>query len=69
MKPKKYQQELKRDPSITNVIFYCRVSTDEQRQSTSVDVQEERLKAYCVFKGYNIIYALEFKDCKEDESA
>ena len=69
MKSKTYKQELKRDPSITNVIIYCRVSTDEQRQGTSVDVQEERLKAYCVFKGYNIIYAPEFKDCKEDESA
>ena len=39
----------------TNVIIYCRVSTDEQRQGTSVDVQEERLKAYCTYKGYNII--------------
>lgn len=35
----------------TNVIIYCRVSTDEQRQGTSVDVQEERLKAYCTYKG------------------
>ena len=52
-----------------NVIIYCRVSTDEQRQGTSVDVQEERLKAYCTFKGYNIITSPEFRDCKEDESA
>ena len=53
----------------TNVIIYCRVSTDEQRQGTSVDVQEERLRAYCIYKGYNIISAPEFLDCKEDESA
>lgn len=53
----------------TNVIIYCRVSTDEQRQGTSVDVQEERLKAYCAYKGYNIINIPEFHDCKEDESA
>ncbi len=53
----------------TNVIIYCRVSTDEQRQGTSVDVQEERLKAYCTYKGYNIINMPEFCDCKEDESA
>lgn len=53
----------------TNVIIYCRVSTDEQRQGTSVDVQEERLKAYCACKGYNIINIPEFHDCKEDESA
>ena len=52
-----------------NVIIYCRVSTDEQRQGTSVDVQEERLKAYCTYKGYNIINIPEFRDCKEDESA
>ena len=53
-----------------NVIIYCRVSTDEQRQGTSVDVQEERLKAYCTYKGYNnIINEPEFMDCKEDESA
>ena len=53
----------------TNVIIYCRVSTDEQRQGTSVDVQEERLKGYCAYKGYNIINIPEFQDCKEDESA
>lgn len=52
----------------TNVIIYCRVSTDEQRQGTSVDVQEERLKAYCTYKSYNIISQPEFMDCKEDES-
>ncbi|MDE6266881.1 MAG: recombinase family protein [Muribaculaceae bacterium] len=49
-------------------MIYSRVSTDEQRQGTSVDVQEERLKDYCAYKGYNIINIPEFQDCKEDES-
>lgn len=53
----------------TNVIIYCRVSTDDQRLGKSVEVQEERLKAYCAYKGYNIINMPEFCDCKEDESA
>lgn len=56
-------------PKETNVIIYCRVSTDEQRQGTSVDVQEQRLKEHCANKGYNIINVPEFQDCKEDESA
>ena len=62
-------KRLDRKPAGTNVIIYCRVSTDEQRQGTSVDVQEERLRAYCIYKGYNIINIPEFNDCKEDESA
>ena len=28
-----------------NVIIYCRVSSDEQAEGTSLDVQEERLRA------------------------
>ncbi len=50
----------------TNVIIYCRVSTDEQRKGTSVEVQEERLREYCKRMGYNII---ELPNFKEDESA
>ena len=38
-----------------NVIIYCRVSSDEQAEGTSLDVQEERLTAYCDRKGYNVI--------------
>ena len=38
-----------------NVIIYCRVSSDEQAEGTSLDVQEERLTRYCDRKGYNII--------------
>ena len=50
----------------TNVIIYCRVSTDEQRKGTSVEVQEERLRVHCKHRGYNII---ELPNFKEDESA
>ena len=49
-----------------NVIIYCRVSTDEQRKGTSVEVQEERLREYCKRMVYNII---ELPNFKEDESA
>ena len=38
-----------------NVIIYCRVSSDEQAEGTSLDVQEERLTAYCERKGYSVI--------------
>ncbi len=38
-----------------NVIIYCRVSSDEQVEGTSLDVQEQSLTRYCERKGYNII--------------
>ncbi len=38
-----------------NVIIYCRVSSDEQAEGTSLDVQEQRLTRYCERLGYNII--------------
>ena len=38
-----------------NAIIYCRVSSDEQAEGTSLDVQEERLTRYCHQRGYNII--------------
>ena len=38
-----------------NVIIYCRVSSDEQAEGSSLDVQEERLTAYCERKGYEIV--------------
>jgi len=47
-----------------NVILYCRVSSDEQAQNSSLDYQEETMREYCRRKQYNII------DCyKEDYSA
>ena len=38
-----------------NAILYCRVSTDEQADSCSLDVQEKYLRAYCGNHGYNIV--------------
>ena len=38
-----------------NVIIYCRVSSDEQAEGTSLDVQEQRLTRFCERLGYNII--------------
>ena len=58
--------KIKENTNQTNVIIYCRVSTDEQRKGTSVEVQEERLREYCKRMGYNII---ELPNFKEDESA
>ena len=46
------------------VLIYCRVSSDEQREGTSLDVQEERLRKYCQVKEYEIIDL----PCREDES-
>ena len=48
-----------------NVIIYCRVSSDEQAEGSSLDVQEERLTAYCERKGYDIVDVPH----REDESA
>jgi DNA invertase Pin-like site-specific DNA recombinase len=50
-----------------NVILYCRVSTDEQADGCSLDVQEERLRTYCNKHEYNIIG--EEQPYKEDFSA
>ena len=38
-----------------NVIIYCRVSSDEQKKGSSLEVQEERLVRECERMGYNII--------------
>ena len=38
-----------------NVIIYCRVSSDEQKKGSSLEVQEERLVRECQRSGYNII--------------
>ena len=50
---------------MTNVILYCRVSTDEQAEKGfSLNYQEESLKRFCEGMGYNIM-----KIYKEDHSA
>ena len=38
-----------------NVILYTRVSTDEQADGCSIEMQERYLNAYCNNRGYNII--------------
>ncbi len=38
-----------------NVIVYCRVSSDEQKDNTSLDFQEEQVKNYCNNRKYNIV--------------
>ena len=38
-----------------NVILYCRVSTDEQAEGCSLDMQERYLRAYCSNHQFNII--------------
>ena len=50
-----------------NVILYCRVSTDEQADGCSLDMQERYLRAYCTNHHYNIIG--EEQPYKEDYSA
>ena len=50
-----------------NVILYCRVSTDEQADGCSLDMQERYLRAYCDNHHYNIIG--EERPYREDYSA
>ena len=44
-----------------NVILYCRVSSDEQAEGTSLDFQERRLREYCGRKSYRVL------DCKRED--
>ena len=50
-----------------NVILYCRVSTDEQVDGCSLDMQERCLRAYCENNHFNIIG--EEQPYKEDFTA
>ncbi len=47
-----------------NAIIYCRVSSDEQAENTSLDNQERILRAYCNNNGYNVLFC-----AREDFSA
>ena len=40
---------------MTKVILYCRVSTDEQAEGCSLEMQERALRAYCANKKYEVI--------------
>ena len=46
------------------VILYCRVSSDEQADGTSLDFQERTLHSYCERNNYEVIHC-----CREDFSA
>ena len=46
------------------VIQYCRVSSDEQAEGTSLDYQERVLREYCARKGYEVVMC-----CREDYTA
>ena len=48
-----------------NVILYCRVSTDEQADGCSLDMQERYLRAYCSNHDYHVVGNV----YKEDASA
>lgn len=44
------------DPSSIRAVIYCRVSTEDQaKEGFSLAAQEERLKAYCLAKGWRVI--------------
>ena len=40
---------------MTNVVLYCRICSNAKGDGRSLDVQEERLREYCLNKGYNVI--------------
>lgn len=40
---------------MTRVILYCRVSTDEQAEGCSLEMQEKYLRAYCTNHDYEVI--------------
>ena len=60
----KKEYHTKTERNMKNVILYCRVSTDEQADGCSLDMQELYLRRYCTDKEYNIIDIY-----KEDYSA
>ncbi len=48
----------------TNVILYCRVSSEDQAEGSSLDYQETTLRAFCVNNNYNVLMVK-----REDHSA
>lgn len=53
-----------KNEEITNVILYCRVSSEEQAEGSSLDYQEMALRAYCTNNKFNVLFAE-----REDHSA
>lgn len=43
----------------TRVFAYVRVSTDQQMDNSSLEVQKERIAAYCVSQNWQLIYVFE----------
>ncbi len=41
------------------VVGYCRVSTEEQAGGFSLEVQRERISAYCVARGWELVHVYE----------
>ena len=41
--------------SKTNVLLYCRVSSDEQKKGCSLEEQERQLRVYCVNNGFKVL--------------
>lgn len=37
-------------------VAYCRISTNEKKQSISLDMQEDRIRRYCELAGLNLVY-------------
>ena len=58
---------------IKHVILYCRVSSDEQAENTSLDFQEDSLRKYCARNDYEVInvyredYSAKHYDLKRPE--
>ena len=59
---KVFELEQKKQQVFENVVYhnkvgiYCRVSTQDQaREGFSLEEQEERLKALCTYKGYEVV--------------
>ena len=56
-----------------NVILYCRVSSDEQAENTSLDFQEDSLRKFCARNEYNAVavyredYSAKHYDLKRPE--
>ncbi len=56
-----------------NVILYCRVSSDEQAENTSLDFQEESLRKYCARNEFDVVsvyredYSAKHYDLKRPE--
>ncbi len=49
---------MKPTPKTTRVAIYCRVATQEQDDSTALDIQEQDCKAFCAEHGLTVVDVL-----------